>query len=239
MSDPIGESMGALSQYFVGDSTMGETLDRVCTASLKAIQPAIYAGMSMTLEAKVGTYVCSHQVVEEIDRKQYDTSDGPCLDAFRTGKVVVLRSTSAPGPYPDFRAACFNHGIASVISLPMSVDGERVGALNLYSESEDAFSDEDIELGTNFATHAAILMANAKAYWDARMLSENLSEAMRSRARIEQAKGIIISNTGCTEDQAFDLLRQQSQHENVKLRDLADEIVTRTQREPRSRPAPT
>jgi len=239
MSDAIGESLGALSQYFVGDSTMGETLDRVCTASLKALEPAIYAGMSMTIDAKIGTYVCTHQVVEDIDRKQYDAGDGPCLDAFRSGKVTVVRSTSAPGPYPDFRAACVNHGIASVISLPMSVDGQHVGALNLYSEGQDAFSESDIELGSNFATHAAILVANAKAYWDARMLSENLSEAMRSRARIEQAKGIIISNTGCNEDEAFDLLRQQSQHENVKLRDLAEELVDRTQRRPSAPPTAT
>jgi GAF domain-containing protein len=230
MSDPLEESMGALSQYFVGDATMGETLDRVCTAALKAIPPAAFAGMSMTVDAKIGTYVATHTVVEDIDRKQYDTGDGPCLDAFRTGRVVLLHNTSEPGPYPDFRAAAVNYGIASVISLPMTANGERVGALNLYSESADAFGPAEAELGIKFAFHAAILMANAKAYWDARMLSENLTEAMRSRATIEQAKGVIMSNTRCSEDQAFDILKQQSQHENVKLRELAREIVERTQR---------
>jgi AmiR/NasT family two-component response regulator len=54
---------------------------------------------------------------------------------------------------------------------------------------------------------------------------EGLKQAMRSRAVIEQAKGVIIGATRCTPDEAFDLLRQQSQHQNRKLHDIAAEIV--------------
>ena len=45
---------------------------------------------------------------------------------------------------------------------------------------------------------------------------------------IEQAKGIVMAQTGCTAEEAFDLLRQASQRRNVKIRDLASEIVGRT-----------
>jgi len=76
-----------------------------------------------------------------------------------------------------------------------------------------------------FATQAAFLLANAQAYWDARTLSENLEQAMVSRATIEQAKGIIMSSMGCGPDQAIEVLIKQSQEQNVKLRDLAAELV--------------
>ena len=76
-----------------------------------------------------------------------------------------------------------------------------------------------------FASQAAFLLANAQAYWDARTLSENLEQAMLSRATIEQAKGIIMSSTGCDADEAFQMLIRQSQEQNIKLRDLADELV--------------
>ena len=81
-----------------------------------------------------------------------------------------------------------------------------------------------------FAEQAAFVAANAKAYWDARMLGEGLALALTSRAVIEQAKGIIIATTGASADEAFEQLRQQSQHENVKLRELAESIVRQAQR---------
>jgi len=44
---------------------------------------------------------------------------------------------------------------------------------------------------------------------------------------IEQAKGILMAQTGCAAEQAFDMIRRASQRSNVKVRDLASEIVVR------------
>jgi AmiR/NasT family two-component response regulator len=82
-----------------------------------------------------------------------------------------------------------------------------------------------------FASQAAFLLANAQAYWDARTLSENLEQAMESRATIEQAKGIIMSTTRCNADEAMQLLIRQSQDQNIKLRELAAEIVRNASRD--------
>jgi hypothetical protein len=45
---------------------------------------------------------------------------------------------------------------------------------------------------------------------------------------IEQAKGIMMAQFGWSEDQAFDALRRVSQRDNIKVRDLAAQIVART-----------
>jgi hypothetical protein len=68
----------------------------------------------------------------------------------------------------------------------------------------------------------------------------NLQAAMHSRAVIEQAKGVIISETGVNENRAFELLVAQSQYENVKLRDVARLLVDSKIRtsDPRSNPTP-
>lgn len=42
---------------------------------------------------------------------------------------------------------------------------------------------------------------------------------------IEQAKGIIIAESGCGEAEAFDMLRRASQRSNVPVRELATHIV--------------
>jgi AmiR/NasT family two-component response regulator len=72
------------------------------------------------------------------------------------------------------------------------------------------------------------VLGNVSAYRTAVELSEHLSEAMRSRAVIEQAKGMLMAGTqGLSPDGAFDMLRTASQRENVKLRDIAQRIVDR------------
>jgi hypothetical protein len=46
-----------------------------------------------------------------------------------------------------------------------------------------------------------------------------------TRPVIEQAKGIVMAQTGCGVGQAFSLLRRASQRTNVPVRDLAARIV--------------
>lgn len=53
-----------------------------------------------------------------------------------------------------------------------------------------------------------------------------------SQPVIEQAKGILIAESHCTADEAFDILRRASQRQNIRVRDLAEQIVTRASRKP-------
>jgi AmiR/NasT family two-component response regulator len=48
---------------------------------------------------------------------------------------------------------------------------------------------------------------------------------MASRAAIEQAKGILMLLTSCTDQVAFDLLAHISSHTHRKVRDIAVAIV--------------
>jgi hypothetical protein len=59
-------------------------------------------------------------------------------------------------------------------------------------------------------------------------LVESLRNQLASQPVIEQAKGIIMANTRCDQNQAFDILRRASQRTNVKLRDVARQIVLKS-----------
>lgn len=221
-------SLDAVGAYFVGELPVDAALRRICDAALAAEPVAVFAGVSMTVDARLGTYVFTHPDVVDIDRSQYASGEGPCVDAFITGSLARIDSTAAPGPYPAFRRAAAAHGIGSVVSIPMRAGHQVVGALNMYSRETQAFCESMNHSRVEFATHAAYVLLNHQAYWDARSLSENLQAALASRAEIEQAKGIIVATTGCSPDDAFERLRSQSQHENVKVRDLARELIRRS-----------
>ena len=53
----------------------------------------------------------------------------------------------------------------------------------------------------------------------------HLRIAMKSRAVIEQAKGILMERYKITDDRAFTVLTRTSQESNIKLRELADQLV--------------
>lgn len=99
-----------------------------------------------------------------------------------------------------------------------------VGALNLYSRS-DPFGEADERAAYELATHAAVTLANAQAYAQTQALVGHLNEALKSRDLIGQAKGIIMERERCSPERAFEILRSVSQRANLKLRDVAQEVV--------------
>ncbi|HEY4610780.1 MAG TPA: GAF and ANTAR domain-containing protein [Ilumatobacteraceae bacterium] len=231
-------AVASLTRYFVGNQTLDQTLHEVAELTIEAIPPTDHVGITLLVDGRLKTSVFTHPEVPEIDQAQYRTGDGPCIDAYRTGAPYLIRSTLQRGRWQEFRDSAARHGVLSTLSLPMIIEARPIGALNMYAEVEDAFGEEDQRVAQLFATQAAFLLANAQAYWDARALSENLEQAMKSRAVIEQAKGIIISTTGCDADEAIGVLIEQSQNQNIKLRDIAAEVVRNASRQSRpSRPS--
>lgn len=140
-----------------------------------------------------------------------------------------IADTHEDDRWPSFAAEAAAHGIRSTISYPMEAGEQVTGALNLYSPDVDGFADTDEELGLALARQAAVLLANKSVQWDALQLAENMQDAMRSRATIEQAKGLVMATRRCTPDEAFSILVRASQRQNRKLRDIATEMVERFQ----------
>ena len=228
--DPVRASLSALAGFLVGQETVVETLQRIIELSAVAVPPAAYTGLTMLVEDQVTTSVFSDPEVREIDQAQYEAGSGPCLDSFRHGVVYGIPSTKDDTTWAEFSQKALQHGIRSTLSMPLLGADRPLGALNFYSPEEDGFSEEDQRAGAAFATQAAVVVANSQAYWDERGLREQLAEAMQSRATIEQAKGIVMAQSGVDADEAFDILRRASQRENRKLRDIARELVDRTSR---------
>jgi GAF domain-containing protein len=231
------DAFAALTQFFVHDGTIGETLRRVSELACEA-GPADMVGITMLVEGKPSTGVFTDEEAPEIDKSQYGSGEGPCLDAFRTQETYRIDSTATETRWPDFVSIAASHGIKSTLSLPITARGEGIGALNLYARAASAFSDEDVDRLRAFASQAAFVLANAQLYWDSRQLSQNLTQAMESRATIEHAVGIVMAGGGKSPEEAFEVLARASQRENRKLRDIAQDIVERAMNRPPRSPEP-
>jgi GAF domain-containing protein len=201
-----------------------QTLERLAALACATIPRCRAASLTQWRDGKPYTVVSSDPLAQEIDNHQYELLEGPCLDASRYGEAYRVDDMAEEGRWPVFTDVARSRGVVSSLSQPLVVRGEVIGALNLYATQPRAFAEVG-QIVEGFAAQAGTTIANADLYRASRTLAEQLQEALASRAVIEQAKGVLMAEQGCGPDDAFDLLRQASQRENVKVRDVAQRIV--------------
>jgi GAF domain-containing protein len=227
---PLQRSLAVLSTFLVSEQSVQDTLTKVTGLALESVPQARYAAITMMVDGRVDTHVFTDPTCPQIDRAQYDSGHGPCLDAFRDGSVLVTESLEGDDRWPEFAATALAHGVRSTLSVPLLAGASSVGALNFYAEMDRAFGAGEIDTAGLFGAQAAVVLVNAQAYWGARLRSEQMQQKLEGREPIDIAKGIIMSSLGCGPDEAFDVLVKQSQGENRKLREVAAEIVARAAR---------
>lgn len=235
----LDEVTASLHRYLISELPLGSILHRVTGLALQVVAPATAAGLTLLDQrGRFNTVAATSRTTGRLDQAQYEDDSGPCVDACRTNRII--RVDDAPqwvSTWPGFSRVAADDGILSVLSVPVSAEERRLGAFNLYATERRAFSDPEERQAQLFAAQAAIVLANASAYWDTYNRAENLAKAMESRATIEQAKGMIMASRGCTADQAFEILVKASQRTHVRLRDLAERIVEHAaDRPPADRP---
>lgn len=231
MSDTHRSLVASLASFVLGSDTVEDALRRVMDLTVEGIDAADMAAVSMLgSDLRPTTHVFTDERALAIDQAQYAEEDGPCLDAWRGRRVVHIRNVAAASDqYPTYVKTALANDVHSTLSLPLQVSDSTIGALNLYARERDSFTEADEVIAKDVASVVATIMATT-SYAEAIELNQHLSRAIDSRAVIEQAKGIIIATTRCSPDDAFEILRQQSQSENRKLREIAEEIVNRNAR---------
>ena len=136
--------------------------------------------------------------------------------------------------WPNFCPVALKAGIASLMAIPLGGNTPTVGAINFYARQPYVFTSADRALATLFAAQASVAAANAQQYADLQSerdkMARRLEEALRSRAVIDQAMGVIMERENLTPEEAFAMLRTASQQVNVKVRDIAAEIVESARR---------
>ncbi|RQW83033.1 transcription antitermination regulator [Micromonospora globispora] len=212
-------------------------LDQVVHVAAEVVRPAVACGLTMRRDGGAFTVASSADLAARADEIQYGADEGPCLEALRHGKVVEVTDLRADERWPRYREHALEHGIAGSLSLPMTVDGETVGALNLYATHRGAFTDTARRHALAFTAQGAAALTVILRQADQALLHQQLTDAMTSRSVIDQALGVLMGQQRCTASEAFALLRQASQHRNRKLREVAAEIITQVSGES-PQPAP-
>ena len=219
------DAFAELGRIVLAEHSLDSVMDTIARLTKRTVPGATDVSVTLVERGKATTVAFTGALAQEMDERQYARDHGPCLSCIDGAEAVRIKEMENEARWPDWAAQAAAAGVRSSMSLPVPLQREVSAALNVYSTDQQAFSDDDVEVATTFAAYAGVALANMHLYQAQSRLAEDLQNAMKSRAVIEQAKGILMGAKRCTAERAFDLLVGSSQRTNRKLRQVAQEIV--------------
>ncbi|MEX5717358.1 GAF and ANTAR domain-containing protein [Geodermatophilus maliterrae] len=223
-----------LGRLSFDDISMEAMLQRVAELAEQVIPGVAEASVSLVVNDRATTAAYTGKLALDLDESQYGRGYGPCLDAAVGEEIREITDARTEPRWPGYTETCVERGSLSSLSVPIPVRETINGAVNLYAIEPDAPDDDARDVARAFASYAAVAVHNMHLYESTRELAQHLDTAMQTRAVIEQAKGILMSQRRCDAAQAFNLLAAASQRSNRKLRDIAQGLVDGVSRDPQS-----
>jgi GAF domain-containing protein len=202
------------------DASVDATLEAIAAAARDSIPGFDLVGIS-TVDARGNavTRAVSDPLVQKFDALQYSLEEGPCLDALGAAHVVSVPHIRHEQRWPRYVPQVVQLGLRSQMAVKIGLDDNgTLGGINLYSTIRDDIEPEAESIAELFAIHAASTLGKVTQV-------DQLNQAMHTRKVIGQAIGILMERYGIREDNAFHFLVRASQTDNIKLRDIAQELV--------------
>jgi PAS domain-containing protein len=214
-----------LTQLPLHKQERSEILRQVARICDRALGPGVVLTVTVGEPAAPEVLASTAQDAQIVDGAQVATGEGPCQDAWESGKTVVSEHLHDDSRWPRLVARIKGVEVDGVVSVPVMIGDDVMGVLNIYLEPGRPFDEETADLASLLATAVGAILHEIDSKASLEALAEHLHAAMQSRAPIEQAKGLIMGARGCSAEEAFDILAAMSSRQNVKLRDIALQMI--------------
>ena len=219
-------------------ATIDSYLQAATDMTAEVIEVVGSYSLCTSLYGNLLTVATSDRAAWQADQVEFDTEDGPCVEALRTGAVFKAIDLAEERRWPAWTAVATLLGFRSAAGISGEISpGHRI-ALNLYAPAPQAFDDETLHRATLFVQEVAHTIPAAVRLFEADERVSQLEQALASRSTIDQALGVLMAQNQCSRDTAFGILRRASQNRNVKVRDVAATIIERFTGHPVADPPP-
>jgi GAF domain-containing protein len=226
--DPLATSLAELASLPLLDVDRSALLSRVAHACRGAFAVGVSVSITTGPPAEPEAIGTDSKQAQRIDGAQVVAGEGPTPDAWGSGAPVVSERLGSDHRWPRLAKVLDEDSATSALAVPITIGTETLGTLTVYGQ-DPALTEPTAQRHAEIlaATVAAVLQeVDAKA--ELEDLAQHLHRAMESRAPIEQAKGIVMAAEGCSAAEAFAILARMSNQQNVKIRDLAEQIIADT-----------
>jgi GAF domain-containing protein len=222
----LADTFVVLADTLVDDYDVVDLLDGLVTTCVSLLGVTASGLLLDDQKGHLAVVASSSEETRLLEIFQLQNNEGPCLDCVRTGSAVSCADLlEDQARWPRFVPAAMAAGFRSVAALPLRLREHVIGGLNLFGSGVGPVSPDDRRLAQALADVATIGILQRRSAHRSTMVAEQLQHALNSRIVIEQAKGVLAERNSVSMDTAFATLRRYARNHNLKLTDVALNVV--------------
>ncbi|QLQ40428.1 GAF and ANTAR domain-containing protein [Micromonospora robiginosa] len=229
MTDDLGvlETAALLRELTAGliaVADFDEALDRLVRIARDAVPGVDSCGFTALRAGEPAGVAASDPHRAELDDLRHGP-DTPALSAIRRREMIIAGGLADETRWPAWNARARALGVHGVISAPVDVDEQVIGAINLYAQSSEALTPSHQLTAMLLAEHAGLLLAAVRDRERATARAGQLDGALLAEGVVGHAVGVIMTQRGCPAPEALDVLRSAASSLDIPLREVAERLV--------------
>jgi GAF domain-containing protein len=222
------DALATLVDTMVVEYDVVDLLQMLVDTSLSLFDIAAGGLLLADLDGRLDLVASTSEENSLVETMALSADAGPCIECFRTGKLVSIPDIENAHPgWEAFTASALSAGFRSVVALPLRLRETVIGSLNLFRAQPGELNPRDIRAAQAMADMAAIGILHERSVREDDAVRDQLQVALSSRVVIEQAKGVIAHTRSVGMDEAFAALRGYARGNQLSLREVAQRLVDR------------
>ena len=225
----VVQSLVDLADTLVADYDVVDLLTGLADRCVRVLGVDAAGVMLASATGELRLVASSSEAMRVLELFELQASEGPCLDAFRTGEAVAHESLRpGSGRWPQFSTVAFEAGFRSALAMPLRLRENTIGAAQPREDGGGADGAKPT-FGSRARSPTSRRSVSCSSEPDRTPhVNEQLSHALTSRVVIEQAKGVVFERAGIEMSDAFNRLRSYARGHNLRLTDVARAAIDGT-----------
>jgi hypothetical protein len=206
----------------------GESFESVhqslCNSAVELVDGCDHASLMLRKNGKAVTVAASDEIAHRVDLMEQSLDEGPCLDAMDEDEPDqhMCPDLTTGSNWPRLAARILAETeVKGMAGFRIRQDGQKVGALNIFSDTAGALNEHSLEQAIMLTAFASVALAALERGEEA----STLRRGLESNREIGKAIGLLMAMHDIDDDQAFQMLAKVSQEMNVKVAEVASRVI--------------
>jgi GAF domain-containing protein len=222
---PLAEACAELARTMAGPDAADAVLPGIATHAARVLGVRTAGVVLRDAEGGIVLAAAADEQLASYLALEQHLGEGPTVDALQDGATYPVHTLVDVRPsWPRWVPEAGALGVGAWLAVPSDTD-DATTVVTACSTRPRHWHDNEVAAAQVLANLASGWLAHAHELAEVRRTAEQLQEALDNRLVIEQAKGIIAGELGCTLDQAFSILRRHARSKSATVRSVAQAVV--------------
>jgi hypothetical protein len=222
--DPeTAEVFRGLADLVYASDDFGRVYEAIVRAAPRLVDGCDHASLMLRRDEGFVTAASSDEVAARVDALERELSDGPCVDAILEETAQHDTNLLDGSPWPGLAERVMEETpVRGMAGFRILGGSGKVGALNLFSDTPGGLTDRSVDQAIVLASFVSVALVAAHE----RHAAQTLRQGLESNREIGKAVGLLMAFHKVDDAKAFAMLRTTSQDLNVKLIEIARQVVS-------------